>query len=52
MGERREESLITSILKFCLFIKSCQLCFEALAGLLFASDILCHLEVALGFFVV
>lgn len=52
VGGRREESFVIAILKFCLFIKSSQLCVEALAGLLFASDVLCHLEVGWGFFVV
>jgi len=47
-----EDSFVIAILKLCLVMKSCQPCIEALAGLLFASDISCHLEVGLSFFVV
>lgn len=46
-GARREEPFIVAILKFCLFIKSWQLCIEVLAGVLIASDTLCHLKVGL-----
>lgn len=48
-GTKREgKSLVIGVLKFGLFIKSCHLCTEVLAGLLFVSDILCHFEGGLG----
>ncbi|XP_074752968.1 deubiquitinase DESI2 isoform X1 [Athene noctua] len=44
LGGWKKKSFLIAIWKFCLFIKSCQVCIEALAGFLFASDILCPLE--------
>lgn len=49
VGERREESSVIAVLKFCLFIKPHRM-FEILAGLLFASDIPRHLEMGLRIF--